>query len=75
MSGELLLDGTACRGCFGLNCPQDTTGKQSPSYRLLALRCMPTDTGLLSSSQAGGTCSTPGSHLVASRVSDPSEGA
>lgn len=43
MSGELLLDRTACRGCFGLNCPQDTTGKQSPSYRLLALRCMPTE--------------------------------
>lgn len=65
-SSELLLEETAFRGCFGVRCPQYTMEEQGTPTKI--------DTSLVAP-QARGIWSCPGPHPVASRISDPSEGA
>lgn len=75
-SSELLLEETAFRGCFGVHCPQYTMEEQGTSWRQLILKYVPTKTDTsLAAPRARGIWSCPGPHPVASRISDPSDGA
>lgn len=76
LSSELLLEETAFRGCLGVHCPQVIMEAKGTSWRQLILKCVPTKTDtFLAAPRVRGIWSYPGPHPVASRISDPSEGA